>query len=286
MKATKELDIRKKRMKPARFWKKYSRLIFGGIIVAVVLFFAIFAEVICKYDPLELNLAEAKQTANAVHILGTDYYGRDLFSRLCHGAQTTLIVALGAQLVSSVIGAVLGLLCGYYSKVEKYLMRILDAFSTIPNMLLCLMMVSIFGSGVINLILAMSVGSIPGCARMVRNQVLSLREKEYIESEKAMGASDLRTIFVHILPGCMSYLLVRFSSGIAGSVLSMTSLSYLGLGLDPAIPSWGGMINEAQQFFLVYPHMTFTPAIATCVAIFGFSLLGDAIRDLLDPKLR
>ena len=286
MKATKEVKTQKKRMKPARFWKKYSRLIFGGAIVAVVVFLAVFADVICKYDPMEINLADAKQTASATHILGTDYYGRDIFSRICHGAATTLMVALGAQLVSTVVGAVLGLLCGYYSKVEKYLMRLLDAFSTIPNLLLCLMMVSIFGSGVINLILAMAVGGIPGTARMVRNLVLSLREKEYIESEKAMGAGDIRTIFVHILPGCYSYLLVRFSGGIAGSMLSMVSLSYLGLGLSAMIPSWGGMINEAQQFFLTYPHMVFTPAIAVCIAIFGFSLLGDAIRDLLDPKLR
>lgn len=286
MKATKEKKTQKKRMKPSRFLRKYSRLIFGGAIIVVVLFCAIFADLITEYDPTLVNVAEGNQTASAEHILGTDYYGRDIFSRVCYGAQTTLIVAIGSQLVSTVVGTILGLLCGYYSKVEKYLMRFLDAFSTIPNLLLCLMMVSIFGSGVINLILAMSVGSIPGCARMVRNQVLSLREKEYIESEKAMGASDLRTIFVHILPGCMSYLLVRFSSGMAGAVLSMTSLSYLGLGLDPSIPSWGGMISESQRMFLAYPHMVFTPAIVICIAIFGFSLLGDAIRDLLDPKLR
>lgn len=276
----------KKRMKPMRFLKKYSRLIFGLIIIAAVLVCAIFAPVLTSYDPMKLNIAEAKQTASAAHILGTDYFGRDIFARICYGSRTTLVVAIGAQLLATIAGTILGLLCGYYSKMEKYLMRVLDAFATIPSLLLCLMMVSIVGAGMINLIVAMSIGSIPGCARMVRNQVLSLREKEYIESEKAMGASDARTIFLHILPACTSYLIVRFTSGLAGSVLTMTSLSYLGLGLDPTIPSWGGMISEAQLQFLSYPHMVFTPAIAICVTVFGFSLFGDGLRDLLDPKLR
>lgn len=276
----------KKRMKPARFIKKYGRLILGAAIITVVLVCAMFASVITTFDPMELNLPEAKQTANEIHILGTDYFGRDIFSRICYGASTTIIVAVGAQLLATSVGTVLGLLCGYYTRLEKYLMRILDAFSTIPTLLLCLMMVSIVGAGIPNLIVAMSIGSIPGCARLVRNQVLSLREKEYIESEKAMGASDLRTIFLHILPACTSFLVVRFTSGLAGSVMSMTSLSYLGLGLDPTIPSWGGMINESQGMFLVYPHMVFAPSVAICITVLGFSLFGDGLRDLLDPKLR
>lgn len=276
----------KKRMKPTRFIKKYARLIFGGTIIAAVLFCAIFAPVLTEYDPMKLNLAEAKQTPSAAHIFGTDFFGRDIFARICYGSRATLIVALGAQMLATICGTVLGLICGYYTKAEKFLMRILDAFATIPNLLLCLMMVSIVGSGTFNLIVAMSIGGIPGCARMIRNQVLSLREKEYIESEKAMGASDLRTIFLHILPACTSYLIVRFTTGLAGSVLSMTSLSYLGLGLSPMIPSWGGMVYEAQNHFFGTPHLVLYPALAICITIFGFSLLGDGVRDLLDPKLR
>ena len=276
----------KKKQKPLRFLQKYGRLLIGGTIIAVVLFCAIFAPLLTDYDPQQVNIIEKKQPPSAEHILGTDIYGRDMFSRIIYGSRTTLIVALGVQLLVTVVGTVLGLLCGYYSKVEKFLMRILDAFSTIPSLLLCLMMVSIYGPGTVNLILAMSVGSIPGCARMVRNQVLSLREKEYIESEKAMGASDLRTIFLHILPACSSYLVVRFSSGLAGSVLSMTSLSYLGMGLSPLIPSWGGMVYEGQTFMFGTSHLVFYPALAICITVFSFSLLGDGVRDLLDPKLR
>ena len=273
-------------MKPLRFIQKYGRLIIGGTIIAVVLFGALFAPVLTSYDPEQVNLIEKKQGPSEEHVLGTDIYGRDIMARVLYGSRTTLIVAIGVQVLVTLAGTALGLLCGYYSKVEKILMRILDAFSTIPSLLLCLMMVAIFGAGTINLILAMSVGAIPGCARMVRNQVLSLREKEYIESEKAMGASDIRTMFLHILPACSSYLIVRFSSGLAGSVLSMTSLSYLGLGLSPLIPSWGGMVYEGQTYMFGTPHLVLYPALAICITVFGFSLLGDGVRDLLDPKLR
>ena len=134
--------------------------------------------------------------------------------------------------------------------------------------------------------LGMSIGSIPGCARIIRSQVLSLKEKEYIESEMAMGASDARTMFLHILPSCVSYLIVRVTTGLSGSMLSITSLSYLGLGLDPLIPSWGGEIQQAQAYMFTVPHMVLYPALAICITIFGFSMLGDGVRDLLDPKLR
>lgn len=280
------MNSQKKRLKPTRFIRKYFRLMIGAAILAVVLACAIFAPFLSEYDPMTVNMAEAKQTPNDLHIFGTDKFGRDIFSRICYGSRTTLIVAFGAQLVGMVGGTLLGLACGYYTKMEKILMRILDAMSTIPNLILCLLMVNIFGAGTLNLILAMSIGGIPGCARMIRNQVLSLREKEYIESEKAMGASDLRTLFVHILPACSSYLIVSFTAGLAGSTLSMTSLSFLGLGLDPTIPSWGGMINEAQVNFFGYPHTVLFPALAISITIFGFTLVGDGIRDLLDPKLR
>jgi peptide/nickel transport system permease protein len=278
--------IRKIKKNITRFFKKYGRLMLGGSILAVVVFCAIFAPFLTDQDPTLVVLKNSKQLPNAEHLLGCDYYGRDIWARLLYGARTTLIVVLGAQLVSTVAGAVLGLLCGYYRKVEKILMRILEGFATIPNLLLCLMMVSIFGAGTWNLILAMAIGGIPSCARVVRSQVLSLKEKEYIESEKAMGASDARTMFLHILPSCLSYLIVRVTTGLAGNMLRMTSLSYLGLGLDPLIPSWGGEIQQAQAYMFTTPHMVLYPALAICITIFGFSMLGDAVRDLMDPKLR
>ena len=236
----------------------------------------------------ELNEKNATVCTTVVrkHVFGTDAYGRDMWSRLLFGSRNTLIISLGAQVLLTVSGTLLGLLCGYYTKVEKYLMRVLDAMATIPNLLLCLLMVSVFGAGVPNMMLALSFHGIPGLARMVRNQVLSLREKEYIESEKAMGASDIRTVILHILPACSSYLLVRFSSGLSGSILSMTSLSYLGVGLDPTVASWGGMIQNSQKIMFALPHSFMVPTVAIAVTVFGFAMLGDGLRDLLDPKLR
>ena len=292
----KEVDPNHRRLKFGAFLRKYGRVLIGGAIILAVVFCAIFAPLLTEWDPEKTNISEAKMKPGEIgelengeakeHVFGTDIYGRDMWSRLIFGSRNTLIVSLGAQAILMVSGTLLGLLCGYYTKVEKYLMRVLDAMATIPNLLLCLLMVSVFGSGVPNLMLAMSFHGIPGLARMVRNQVLSLREKEYIESEKAMGAGDIRTVILHILPACSSYLLVRFSSGLAGAILSMTSLSYLGVGLDPTIASWGGMIQNSQKIMFALPHTFMVPTIAIGITVFGFSMLGDGLRDLLDPKLR
>lgn len=284
---SKAFRISKDSIKKAyRFLKRNGRFIIGGSIVAVILFGAIFAPLLTPWNPEVGELVDASMKPNAEHIMGCDYYGRDIFARVLYGSRTTLIVAIGAQLITTVVGTILGLICGYYKWAEKILMRILEAFNQIPNLLLCLMMVAIFGAGTVNLMLAMAVGTIPSLARMIRNQVLSLREKEFIESEKAMGASDLRTLFVHMVPAFSSYLIVRFTTSLAGCVLRMTSLSFLGLGLSPIIPSWGGMISEGQTLLFSTPHMVFWPAFAICLTVFGFSMLGDAVRDKLDPKLR
>lgn len=280
-----ELAI-KQRSRAYFLMRKYGRLIIGGVIIAVIAFCAIFADYVTSYDPMKIDLANGKQLPSAEHFMGTDKFGRDLWSRIVYGSQTNLLIALGTQIVVTVVGATLGLLCGYYTKVEKYLMRFLEGFALIPNLLLMMMVASIAGAGVPNMILAMSVGGIPGCARMVRNQVLSIREKEYIESEKAMGASDIRTIFIHVLPQCSTYLITRFSGGLAGSALGLTSLSYLGFGLDPTVPSWGGIIAENQSAIFGTPHIVLFAGLAVCLTVFGFTMLGDGLRDLLDPKLR
>lgn len=277
---------KRKHMKFGTFIRKYGKVIIGGTIIGLVIFCAVFAPLITSFPPDKVDVSQAKLLPGGEHILGTDTYGRDLFSVVVYGSRTTLIVAVGAQLMIVVCGTVLGLLCGYYSKAEKILMRFLDAFSTIPNLLLCLLMISVFGAGTFNMIIAMSIHGIPGVARMVRNQVLSLREKEYIESEKAMGASDLRTVFMHILPACSSYLLVTFSNGLAGAILSMTALSYLGVGLDPTVASWGGAVQDGQRIMFAFPHVVLYPSLAICITVFGFSMLGDGLRDILDPKLR
>ena len=280
------VKTKKKRMKPLRFVKKYGRTIFGAILIAIVIFCAIFAPLLTDWDPDEMNMENTKQKPNSEHIMGTDFYGRDIWARILYGSRNTLLVAILTQIAVTVVGTIFGLLCGYFKTVEKFLMRFLDAYNTIPGLLMNLMVVSALGTGVGTLILAMTISSIPAVSRSVRNQVIFVREKEYIESVKAMGANEVRTIVCHILPNISNYLLVRLGGGLAGSIGSMTALSYLGLGLDPTIASWGGIVQEGQSLMFVYPHLTFYAVGAISIAVFGFVLLGDGLRDLLDPRLR
>ncbi len=278
---------KKPRMKFTAFLKKYGRILIGGTIIATVLFCTIFAPLLTDFDPEEVgDYSEFKQPPSEEHWLGTDIYGRDMWSRIIFGGRSTLLVSVGAQVVLVILGTILGLLCGYYGKVEKYLMRFLEACATIPSLLLTMLLISVFGSGIPQMIIAMSAFGIPGLARMIRNQVLSLREKEYIESEKAMGASDLRTVVLHILPACSSYLLVRFSNGLSGMILSMTSLSFLGVGLDPTVANWGAMVNDGQKIMFAVPHVVMVPTFVISITVFGFAMLGDGLRDLLDPRLK
>lgn len=280
------MNEQRKHMKFSVFLRKNGRTIIGGFIISMVVFCSIFAPLLTSWDPEKESLTEMNELPSSEHIMGTDKFGRDIWARVLYGSRTTLIVSIGAEVFLVIVGTILGLACGYYKRLEKVLMRILDAFATVPNLLLCMLMISVFGAGVIQMIIALAIHGIPGLARMVRNQVLSLREKEYIESEYAMGASDLRTLFKHILPACSSYLLVRFSNGLAGMVLSMTSLSFLGIGLDPTIASWGGIVQDGQSIMFAFPHLVFFPALAICITVFGFAMLGDGLRDKFDPRLR
>lgn len=279
---------KKPRMKFTAFLRKYGRILIGGLIIATVVFCVAAAPLLTEYDPEAIaeDINDFKQPPSKEHWLGTDIYGHDMWSRIIYGGRTTLLVSVGAQVVLVVLGTVLGLLCGYYTKVEKYLMRFLEAVATIPSLLFTMLMISVFGNGIPQMIIAMSLFGVPGLARMIRNQVLSLREKEYIESEKAMGASDLRTVFLHILPACASYLLVRFSNGLSGMILSMTSLTFLGIGLDPTTASWGGLVNDGQRIMFAVPHVITIPTFVISITVFGFVMLGDGLRDLFDPRLK
>lgn len=279
------MKTQKKRMKPLRFIQKYGRLLMGIIVIAVVLFCSIFAPLLTQHDPYTQDMSRAKELPSAEHIMGLDFYGRDIWARILYGSRNTLLVAFITQIVVMVVGTTFGILCGYFKKVEKFLMRFLDAYDTIPGLLMNLMIVGALGSGVWQLVLAMSLNRIPGLSRAMRNQVLFVREKEYIESCKAMGASSFRTMFRHVLPNISNYLWVSMGGGMAGSIGSMTTLSFLGLGLNPIIPSWGGIVQEGQTLMFVLPHLSFFAIGVISLTVFGFVMLGDGLRDLLDPRL-
>jgi ABC-type dipeptide/oligopeptide/nickel transport system permease subunit len=280
------MRTKKPRRTPKAFVKRYGRLMIGGFIIGIFALMAIFAPFIATHDPDALNLAEKHALPNAEHILGCDAYGRDLFSRLVYGARTTMGVALLVQILTIAISATCGLLAGYYRKVDMIMMRVMEVIHAIPQTLLALVIASVLGPGVGNLMIALVVCHLPGPTRYVRAQVLSLRKREFVESEKAMGASDARTIFLHIMPHCSSYLLLRFSSGLGGTVSSLSTLAYLGVGMDPSIPNWGAIISDGNSLMFVYPHLVVSAGIAISLTIFGFCMLGDGLRDVLDPKMR
>lgn len=269
------------------FSRHNGRILIGGVLIAFVLFMTIGAPLFTSFDPLETNGYE-RYLASGVnsHPLGTDAQGRDIFSRLLYGGRASIIIAVGVQFLTIVAGSLVGLICGYFPKVDIVIMRILEAVASLPTILLVYVLVMVLGRGYVSLISAMVIGGISGVTRFVRAQVLSLRKKEFIEREITIGAGTFRTMLLHVLPHCSSYLLVRFGSGLGGSIISLATLSYLGVGLPGGAPTWGADIGAAQGMFLVYPDKVFYPMIAIGIAVFGFSMLGDGFRDYLSPDLR
>lgn len=266
--------------------KRYGRIILGGGILAVILTLAFLAPVLAPHDPNAVDVFGKFAPRSAEHLLGTDAIGRDVLSRLLHGARYSILLALLVQLCTVALGSLLGLLCGYYRVADQIIMRILEAVNALPTILLVFVISFILGQGIANMVLALVVGGITQVTRQVRAQVLSLRQKEYVESEIAMGARDLRTMLVHILPQCSSYLLVRLGSGMGNTILTMSTLAYLGVGLPSTIPSWGADIAKAQGTIMIHPNLVFYPMIAIALTVFACSMLGDGLRDVLDPKLK
>ena len=276
----------KKRRTPKAWMKRYFRVILGGTIVALMILFSIFGPMITTYDPYATDMANAMAAPSAEHWFGTDNYGRDYFTRIAYGGRTTIAIAVLAQVLIVSSGIVTGMLCGYYGKFDMVCMRIMEAIHSLPSMLTVIIIASLIGQGFGSVLIALLLGGIVGVTRNLRGQVLRLRSLEFVEAEKAMGASACRTIFLHILPQTFNYLIIRFSTGLSSAVLTTASLSYLGIGLPPEIPNWGAMISEAQGIMLLYPNLVIWPGICIVLVVFGFSLMGEGLRDILDPKYR
>jgi peptide/nickel transport system permease protein len=260
----------------------------GVVLLAAFLFAAIFAPLIAPANPATIDLNHRLAPPTATHWLGADELGRDILSRILYGARLSLTVAVSVVACSLFLGILLGGIAGYYGGVLDTMLNIfvMNAFLALPGILLAIAFVAFLGPGMINLILALSIGGWVGYARLVRAQVLAVREKEFVEAARALGASDLRIFVRHILPNIVQPLIVQSAIGMAGAVLAEATLSFLGLGIPPPSASWGSMLNDARSHLFDAPHLVLFPALAVMFCVLAFNFLGDALRDYLDPRTR
>lgn len=282
----------KKRSQWVEVWRRLKRnkmAVLGLIILIILLLLAVFADVIANYDNVVIkqNLAHRLQGPSAAHWLGTDEFGRDIFARLVHGTRVSLQVGIVAVGISIVIGGILGAVAGYYGgKLDNTIMRVMDIFLAVPSILLAIAIVSALGPSIINLMLAISISSVPSYARIVRASVLSIRDQEFIEAAKAIGASNTRIIFRHIIPNSLAPVIVQATLGVASAILSTAGLSFIGLGIQPPAPEWGSMLSGGRQYLRYAWWVTTFPGVAIMITILSLNLLGDGLRDALDPRLK
>lgn len=268
--------------------RKFSRDkkgITGAIIVLIMVYMAIFAPFLATDDPIEMNYSNSLAPPYINHPLGTDNYGRDIFSRIVFGSRVALGIGAGATLFNMVFGGFLGLIAGFYKGItDSLVMRLLEIINSIPFLVLAILVVSVFGSSPLTLIVVLGIfGLYP--ARIIRSEVLSVREEEYISAAQAVGAGDLRVLFRHVLPNAMASLLVVTTMRIGVNIIIVAGLSFLGLGINPPTPSWGAMLQQAQEYIRIGWWMAIWPGLAIFLTVLGFNLLGDSFRDVLDPKL-
>lgn len=278
--------MEKKKMKPGAFFRRYIRVMAAGAVLICIFLVAIFAPAIATHDPHEADIYKMNQMPNEEHIMGTDCFGRDIFSRIVYGSRVSLAISITVNILAIVIGTCLGLLVGYYRWADQIIMRILEGINALPTIVFAITLITVLGDGIDKLIICLTVVNLPSIARLVRSQVLSIREKEFVECAKASGASSVRIMFKYILPQCFSPLIIRFTSGLGSTILTQASLSFLGVGLDPRTPNWGGVINEGKNLVMVQPHQCGYAGLAIMITVLAFSILGDGVRDILDPKLR
>ncbi|MFE8700559.1 nickel transporter permease [Cytobacillus sp. FJAT-54145] len=272
------------------FYKKLAKnkaAIAGAIIVLVFVALAILAPVIAPYDPTHMEMSKKLQTPSAEHWLGTDDKGRDMLSRLLYGAQISLTVGILSTLLGAIVGIIMGVVSGYYGRwIDTFIMRVCDVLLAFPGILLALAIVSILGASTTNVIIAVAFFAIPTFARIVRGSTLSVKKLEYIDAIRAMGSSDMRIIFKHILPNIMSPIIVQSTLYIASAIITAAALSFLGMGTQPPDPEWGTMLAQGRSYVAQAPHLTLFPGLVILIVVIGFNLFGDGLRDALDPKAK
>ena len=282
----------KKRSQFNEIWRRLKKNRMAMIGLAIVIFLvliSIFADFLFDYKTVVIkqNPAIRLQTPSAAHWLGTDEFGRDILARLVHGSRVSLSVGVVAVSIALLIGGTLGAVAGFYGGViDNVIMRIMDIFLAVPSLLLSITIVSALGPSIFNLMLAIAISSVPGYARIVRASVLTVKDQEFVEAAKCIGANNFEIISSHILPNCMAPIIVQVSLKVASAILSTSGLSFLGLGVKAPTPEWGAMLSGGRAYLRNAPHLTVFPGIAIIITILSLNLLGDGLRDALDPKLK
>jgi peptide/nickel transport system permease protein len=261
--------------------------VIGLIIIVLLILVAIFAPLLAPYPPNQMDIINKLQQPNSEHWLGTDSLGRDTLSRIIYGSRTSLIIGISVMAISSVTGIVLGLVAAYFGGVTYHIiMRFMDALMAFPMLLLALLVASLLGAGMLNVIIALGIGMIAAPCRLMCGVVMSVKQNDYVLSARAMGMSNWRLMFQEILPNAFPPLLVMITIGIGAVILAEAGLSFLGIGITPPTATWGGMVNDGYKFIMTHWALAITPGIAIMLVVFGFNMLGDGLRDALDPKLR
>lgn len=288
-------NIKKEGMSYA--WQKFKRdfrllisrriVLVALIVVVVFILAAVFAPFITRYDPVKNDMSASLQGPSAEHWLGTDLQGRDVFTRLVYGTRASLIVGVCTVVISGILGSILGLVSGYFGGfVDDVISRFCEVFMSIPQVILALAIGSILGGGLLNLTIILGITNIPGYFRLMRAQVLSVKETDYVLSAKVSGATNMRLMMKHILPNTVSILIVLMTQTVGVTILAEAGLSFLGLGVNPPTPSWGSMINESRSFLLQQPVFALAPGVAIVLLVLSLNIVGDGVRDLIDPRMR
>ncbi len=280
-------------------WRNIARIFFrrklavvGLVIISLVVLMAIFAPLLAPLDPFEVDYLESGKIGklapvSSEHWLGTDSIGRDTFSRVIYGARVSLLVGLGAVGLSTVVGVILGLVAGYFGGwIFNVIMRLLDILQALPMLIFAIVLSVVLGGGVRNVIFALGIQGISAHGRLMCGQVLSVKENDYVLAMRAMGGGNIRTMVRHIFPNAFPPILVSITTGMGAVILAEAALSYLGVGISPPTAAWGSMISDGQRFLMTNPLLSFAPMIPLALAVFGFNMMGDGLRDALDPRLR
>jgi peptide/nickel transport system permease protein len=271
-----------------RMFRRSGSALFGLVLVVVLGAAAVLAPLLAPHDPNLIDTARRlARPLTAGHVLGTDEFGRDLLSRLLYGARTSLVVGLAATALAAAAGSLCGLLAGFVGRwVDQLVMRSIDTLMAFPYFLLAIAIIATLGPGLVNGMVAVAIVNIPFYGRIVRATVLAVKQTEYVEAARALGVSEVRLSLTHVLRNCLAPVIVAVTLNVGGMITALAGLSFLGLGVQPPTSDWGSMLSSSRQYMNVAPHVAALPGLAIFLAVLGFNLLGDGLRDALDPRLR